>query len=256
MKTILDAFDKVQFEKDEEIVKQGDEADYFYVIFEGNVHYEVDGEEVGIATPGSSFGELALLYTSPRSATVVTDTDCILYCVDHPTFRYIMQTQREQAAQDKRELLQGIPFLQDLDESDLNRLVDAMMPRRFQPGEFLARKGDAADTFFVVQEGKVRVTDLDVGGTEYGVMEIGPGEFFGESVLMSDEPRAGNFVGKTRGIVLSINKQQFDESIGNFAKLVHKSQDKKKLVSPSFVILSLSLSVCVCEVEKYYHEKK
>ena len=185
----------------------------------------------GDLSAGQSFGELALLYESPRAASVVTDSDCVLFRVDQRTFRYIMQTQREHAGQDKMNLLKGVPFLKDLDETDMERLADAMVVRRFAAGEFLAKKGDPADTFYLVQEGKIRVTDVDVGQTRYQDHDIGPGEHFGEESLVKDEPRKANYSGKTKGVALSIDKARFKEILGDFADLIHKSQDKKKLVS-------------------------
>jgi cAMP-dependent protein kinase regulator len=241
MKTILYAFERVEFSWGKEIIKQGEEGDYFYVIRQGNIHYEVDGVVMGSAGAGQSFGELALVYASPRAASVISDSDCVLYRVDQITFRYIMQTQRELTEKNKRELLEGIPFLKDLDSTDLDRLADAMIPRIFATGEHLARKGDQTDTFFVIQEGKVRVMNVDVGMTKYEDYELGPGEHFGERALVNDEPRPSDFVGKTKGLAFAIDKQRFHETIGNFSQLIHKSQDKKRLVS----FLDFSLFVVV-----------
>jgi cAMP-dependent protein kinase regulator len=229
--TMLEAFEKVKYRPQKKVMNQGEEGDYFFVVLEGELHFEVDGVASRKIQAGQSFGELALLYESPRSASAVSDSDCVLFRVDQKTFRYIMQTQREHAEQDKRVLLEGVPFFKDLDETDLGRLADAMIPRRFAVDEFLAKKGDPADTFCIVQEGKVRATDLDVGQTRYQDSDLGPGEHFGERALIKDEPREANFRGKTKGVVLAINKDQFHEILGDFSDLIHKSQDKKRLVS-------------------------
>jgi len=246
MMTMLDAFEKVQYGPQTKIVTQGEEGDYFFVIRQGKLHFEVDGAESDDLGPGQSFGELALLYDSQRAACVVSDSACVLFRVDQKTFRYIMQTQREHAEHDKRVLLEGVPFLKDLDETDLGRLADAMIARPFTVGEFLARKGDPADTFYIIQEGKVRVTDVDVGQTRYQDYDLGPGEYFGERALVKDEPRPANFCGKTKGLVLTINKTLFREKLGNFSDLIHKSQDKQRLVSERMESAFLSVFVFVC----------
>ena len=233
-KTMLDAFEQVQYERDVEVAKQGEEEDYFFVVRQGYVHLEVDGVKGDQLGPGQSFGELALLYDSPRAASVISDSPSTLFRVDQKTFRYILQTQRELAEHDKKVLLQGVPFLRDLDETDLSRLAEAMIPRRFAAGELLAAKGDPADAFFILQEGKVRVTDFDAGQTKYQDHDLGPGDYFGESAMIREEQRMANFRGKTKGIALTIDKRLFQERIGDFSDLIHKSQDKKKLVSEGY----------------------
>lgn len=231
LKTLLDAFEKVYYDPNVTIMKQGEEGEYFFVIRDGNLHYEIDGVTSKILSPGESFGEMALMYDCPRAASVITDSKCVLFRVDQKTFRYIMQTQREHAEHDKRVLLEGVAFLKDIDETDLGRLAEAMIPRRFAVGEYLAKKGDPADTFFIIQEGKVRVTDLEEGQTKYQDSDLGPGECFGETSLLKHERRPANYRGKTKGIALAIDKTRFHDLLGDFAELIHKSQDKKKLVS-------------------------
>ena len=71
------------------IIRQGDEGDNFYVISSGECNIYVDGAKseenpTGLVLKvkeGDSFGELALMYDSPRAATVVAcavanNTDC------------------------------------------------------------------------------------------------------------------------------------------------------------------------------------
>lgn len=68
------------FSKDQEIFKEGDKGDCFYLIVDGGVTINKqlsDGkiEEVATLKTGDYFGEMALLDGEPRSATVVANTD-------------------------------------------------------------------------------------------------------------------------------------------------------------------------------------
>jgi MFS family permease len=58
------------------VVTEGEPGDLFYVLLDGEVVVTRHGAEVRRLGPGSSFGEIALLHHSPRTATVraVTDT--------------------------------------------------------------------------------------------------------------------------------------------------------------------------------------
>jgi cAMP-dependent protein kinase regulator len=54
----------------EVIIKQGDEGDNFYVVDEGVFEILINDKKVVEVTTGGSFGELALMYNTPRAATV------------------------------------------------------------------------------------------------------------------------------------------------------------------------------------------
>lgn len=43
-------------------------------------------------TPGNGFGELALLYNAPRSATCMAVEECFLWGIDRHTFRKSVET--------------------------------------------------------------------------------------------------------------------------------------------------------------------
>lgn len=149
LSSIIDAFEKTDFKDNAEILHQGDEqADYFYVVFTGSVSYHVDDEEVGSSKAGSSFGELSLLYKSPRAATVKAKGECTTFRVDQKSFRSVLQKKNMQTAEQKLDLLKKAPFLKDMEVFDLQKLSSAMKAVAFEPNDYLVKKGDDGDAFF------------------------------------------------------------------------------------------------------------
>ncbi|XP_053381099.1 cAMP-dependent protein kinase regulatory subunit [Mercenaria mercenaria] len=75
--TVADALEPVQFEDGQEIVRQGEPGDDFFIILEGSaavLQRRADNEEpVEVGRLGTSdyFGEIALLLDRPRAATVI-----------------------------------------------------------------------------------------------------------------------------------------------------------------------------------------
>ena len=58
------------------VFRQGDAGVCFFVIREGQVEVHVDHKPVRVLSSGDTFGELALLFRSVRSASVVSLTEC------------------------------------------------------------------------------------------------------------------------------------------------------------------------------------
>jgi MFS family permease len=86
LEQLAHAVEEVTAPAGEEIVRQGDRGDRFYLIEDGALDVYVDGELVQSLGPGESFGEIALLRNVPRTATVKARTDVMLYALDRRHF--------------------------------------------------------------------------------------------------------------------------------------------------------------------------
>lgn len=69
------------------IFKQGDLASAFFIIAEGRVQVEISGAKKKILQKGDYFGELALIYMAPRSASIKVLTPSQFWCITRTTFR-------------------------------------------------------------------------------------------------------------------------------------------------------------------------
>jgi len=68
------------------VVRQGDPGDRYYVIGDGILTVRRDGVLVATLGRGDGFGEVALVHSVPRLATVNAQTDCLLYALDKEPF--------------------------------------------------------------------------------------------------------------------------------------------------------------------------
>jgi hypothetical protein len=76
----------VTVETGEQVIRQGEHGDRFYVVAEGRVTVECDGELARVDGPGEFFGEIALLRDTPRTATVYATEPGSLYALERETF--------------------------------------------------------------------------------------------------------------------------------------------------------------------------
>jgi len=86
LEQLAHALEEVPAPAGEEIVRQGESGDRFYLIKQGGFDVYVDGEPVQSLETGDSFGEIALLRNVPRTATVRARTEAVLYALDRRHF--------------------------------------------------------------------------------------------------------------------------------------------------------------------------
>lgn len=92
---VADALKAKTFNEGEVVITQGDEGDSFYIIEEGEAicTKSTDGgapEEVGRLSSGAYFGEIALMSSRPRQATVTAATELTVLQMDRQTFVRVM----------------------------------------------------------------------------------------------------------------------------------------------------------------------
>lgn len=93
---IVDAFERKSVGPDSFVIKQGETGDHFYVVESGTLEIFVkgkDGEPQRVGNtlgPGSGFGELALMYNTPRAASIKSKSECVLWEIDRNSYRGIL----------------------------------------------------------------------------------------------------------------------------------------------------------------------
>jgi CRP-like cAMP-binding protein len=80
--------------------------------------------------------------------------------------------------------LRDVPLFARLSKHDLAMVAQMADEVDVREGEVLAREGDVGHEFFVIERGRAEVTR---DGER--LAELGPGDFFGEMALISEERR-------------------------------------------------------------------
>jgi cAMP-dependent protein kinase regulator len=203
MSEVLDAMFERKVESGEIVIKQGDDGDYFYVIEKGTFEFFVTGDDglerrVGEYSDSGSFGELALMYNMPRSATAKAKTPGSLWAMSRQTFRKIVLQRAYKKRRAYEILLSKVDMLKSLESYERMNLCDALTPKTYTKGVQIIKEGDEADGMYFLEEGTVRVTKTnEEGGKEREVSKLSSGSYFGELALITHKPRAANVYADT-----------------------------------------------------------
>ncbi|CCE62291.1 hypothetical protein TPHA_0C01350 [Tetrapisispora phaffii CBS 4417] len=209
-KLVINSLEEKKVPNGSEIIKQGDDGDYFYVVEEGNVDFFVNDEKVGSSSVGSNFGELALMYNSPRAATVIATSDCILWALDRLTFRKILLGHSFKKRIMYEDFLKSVPILSSLTDYNRAKIADALEIETYSNGQVIIREGDTGENFYFIENGTASVTKEKEGV----VAQLKSHDYFGEVALINDLPRQATVTATSDLKLATLSKSAFQRLLG------------------------------------------
>ncbi|CAL6310812.1 unnamed protein product [Bathycoccus prasinos] len=244
------------------IVTQGDpDAKTFYVINSGeaiilknesddfeniesapNLNYAYDPKSAKILKKicrGYAFGELALLYSCPRSATVLAQTDMELWTLDALLKSISASSTREIFSAGETIIHAGdlgetfyviesgeVSFIskecivaKSSNYPQLMDLASSMRIENVRKGKMVIREGDLGKAFYVIISGYFEVKK---NGENMPLATLTRGDYFGELALLRNDRRSASVVSQSDDSKIAImTRQAFEEKIGNLFDLRH-----------------------------------
>ncbi len=108
----------------------------------------------------------------------------------------------------------------------LETAMRAATVRQAKHGDVIIRQGDEADYFYVIDEGRVAVTQTPAdGGTPRMLREMGAGEVFGEIGLLSGVLRTATVTAATEVRLAALDKTTFLELVSAGSGLTYRLLD-------------------------------
>jgi CRP-like cAMP-binding protein len=100
--------------------------------------------------------------------------------------------------------LKDVPFFRDLTHKELAFVAQQTDELDVPAGKVLAKEGDLGREFFVVESGTAEVTK---DGAH--VADMGPGDFFGEIALITEERRTATVTATSEMLVIVMSRSSF-----------------------------------------------
>lgn len=206
---LVETMKGVQTKAGELVVTAGEIGEQFYVVISGELYALAKGTGQVVRTygPGTSFGELALLYKSPRACSIKCKGACKLFSLDREEYQNLLMdtATNEDAARalwrkqfkksypkndaDRyclREALRAHPLFEYLPEDVLDDVLDAMEGYVAAEGTLVIKQGDVGEHLYVATSGDLLTTNETTGAAIEGVSV---GACFGELALLFDSHR-------------------------------------------------------------------
>lgn len=93
--------------------------------------------------------------------------------------------------------------------------------REYLPNEVIFREGDPGSEMFIIQTGRIKITKT-IKGEETVLVELGPGDFFGEMAVIDKEPRSANAVSVDSSRLIALDEEVFEMHMQTNPKIVKK----------------------------------
>ncbi|OAD05892.1 hypothetical protein MUCCIDRAFT_138692 [Mucor lusitanicus CBS 277.49] len=243
------------------IIVEGEPAKAMFFLLRGSVDVcSADFERIYATLPkGSCFGEIGILYSMPRTATVIASTKCIVAALTadevktilplYPEVEKMLRFEAEErltmlnksknlSVSDKvshkplterniedltsaRNLLQKIPYFQSCPEEFLHLISLKVEPRHYSPNDLILKRGDQGRELFFIISGTVEVANVDTATSDplTPIARLSAGDYFGDIAVLLNAPRAADARAVTAIELYVLNKSDFIDVISRFPEL-------------------------------------
>ena len=179
--------------------------------------------------PGQCFGELALLYNSPRAATVEAVEHSTVFVIGRQDFKKILRAQAQKKLDFYAKLVNKVELLAPLLREEKHALVECFTEIHYHKGATIINEGDVGNTFYFLYSGRVSISK---GGEVISELTANAAEglcpYFGEKALLENCPRQSTVqVASDTAAVLVLDRDTFEQVLGPLKDIVQDASEGK-----------------------------
>jgi CRP/FNR family transcriptional regulator len=123
---------------------------------------------------------------------------------------------------ENRTCIYKVPIFEHLTAEEAESLAAKVRSKRYKRGEFIFREGERSETFFILNEGTVKLSKLSETGKEQILRFLFPGDFFGHFAMLQDKTHYANAEVLDDADVCFIQKREFRQILECNPKMAYR----------------------------------
>ncbi len=206
------------------IFKLGDLDRKTTYLLEGQVEMTSEDGQVQIINGGTDVAKHPLANLQPRKHTAKAKSACritrfdsdlldILLTWDQLSGIEVSEIQVEEDNADDGDwmtkILQSRAFLQ-VPPANIQAMFMRIQEVPMSKGETVLKQGDDGDYYYIIKNGKAKVTRASKTGSELTLATLKDGDAFGEEALLSEAKRNATVTMDTDGTLMRLSKEDFN----------------------------------------------
>lgn len=220
----------LSFQPGSVIFRQGDMDSRLFFLLEGQIRCIEEGKSIRDLSAGEEDARYALarsarrLYTAEAISPVslISLEESIVednLCVDQATLYEVYEYDGDEDPGWMWDVLTQ-PAFRQVPAEYMNAIFERFEKHPCKEGDVIIEQGAVGDYYYLIREGRARITRKPSTGAAQTLAEIGRGEDFGVDALLTGEPRNATVSMLTDGLLMKLSRSDFEQLLG--ASLVRK----------------------------------
>src|SRR5512140_1276648 len=122
-------------------------------------------------------------------------------------------TPRRAMIGERAQTLKAVPFFTQLSDRELDVVRAVATEKTYPKNAVVLTEGEAGDSLYMIQSGKVKVFIGDEDGREIILKILGPGSFFGEMSMIDKQPRSASVTTLETSTFLVLQHNAFEKCV-------------------------------------------
>ena len=244
LRKCIDAMEEKNVPAVTDVVKQGEIGDNFFFLAEGELECKIqftkitkegnrkkiekfEPKLVKIYGPGDYFGELSLLYHTPRRGTIKTVNDAKLYTLNRSTYKKILRKANNEEILRRINIFKKVPILETLTDDEFEKLEEISKDATYYNGETIIKENEYSNIMFIIDKGRcVGTQTTENGKLPMKSRDYREGDIIGEGALLKPERRQENIIANSDIVkFICLDRFSFKHNFGSLEQILMRNMD-------------------------------